>query len=440
MLRDRPLADIRDAFTKAGAVKLLVKRLAENDNSKNQVYLAGSFAPANLLPFGTLVVETSAKGRQVLHAPLALSWMLENGDLSPAPHAKLILYPQYPEVRFSGFLRGSAGAPTDLMNENARIAGRMLFFGIRADRTVVALVIPPASPAAQELDQSVAVSDRGVLADIPLGSLDSKREVLAKLYEISNRGWIDSVRLQPGGITKPCNSRNCGGYTLEAQFGVVPNGRAEPDYLGWELKQYGAGNFKTYAAKSRVTLFTPEPTTGVYVEEGLISFVRSYGYAALDGTADRLNFGGAHKINRRDARTRLTLRLEGFDDEHHKITDASGGLVLRDERDEVAAGWPFATLLDHWNRKHAQAVYVPSLLETSPQRYRFGAVCWMGEGTDFTKFLKAVSVGAVVYDPGIKVENATSLTPKTHRRSQFRISVSKLKTLYDRFEKQHATP
>lgn len=440
MLRDRPFGDIRKAFIKTGAERLLVKRLAENDNSKNQVYLAGNFAPTNLIPTGPTVVQTSDQGNQVLHAPLEMFWLCENGELAHAPHAKLILYPQYPEVRFSGFLRGSTGAPADLMNERARLAGRLLFFGVRPDRTVVVFVIPPTSPAARELEQSAALSDRGVLSELPLKSTNPKQDVLAKLRAISSLGWIESVKLDAEGMTTPCNARNCGGYTLEAQFGVTPNGRAEPDYFGWELKQYGARNFTTYTATSLVTLFTPEPTTGVYVERGLIPFVRAYGYAATNGTVDRLNFGGAHKIDRKNIRTRLTLHLEGFDHDRGKIVDASGGLVLRGERDEIAAGWPFPTLLDHWNRKHAQAVYVPSLKKDSPPMYRFGPVCWMGEGTDFAKFLKAVSAGAVIYDPGIKVENESSAKPKTKRRSQFRISVSKLNMLYGRFEQHHAVP
>jgi hypothetical protein len=38
--------------------------------------------------------------------------------------------------------------------------------------------------------------------------------------------------------------------------------------------------------------------------------------------------------------------------------------------------------------------------------------------------------GNIYYDPGIKLENATKGTPKTKRRSQFRIKSGNLGNLY----------
>ncbi|MEO0062747.1 MAG: hypothetical protein RLZZ08_1307, partial [Pseudomonadota bacterium] len=32
-------------------------------------------------------------------------------------------------------------------------------------------------------------------------------------------------------------------YTLEAELGITPNGIAEPDFQGWEVKQYGVRDF-----------------------------------------------------------------------------------------------------------------------------------------------------------------------------------------------------
>ena len=57
----------------------------------------------------------------------------------------------------------------------------------------------------------------------------------------------------------------------------------------------------------------------------------------------------------------------------------------------------------------------------------------MFEGTNILLLLKAVSEGNVYYDPGIKLENA-STNPTTKRRSQFRIKSSELSNLYDRKE------
>ena len=61
-----------------------------------------------------------------------------------------------------------------------------------------------------------------------------------------------------------------------------------------------------------------------------------------------------------------------------------------------------------------------------------GKIC-VGEGTDFALFLKAVSSGSVYFDPGGKIEGASSARPTTHRRSQFRVSNRSLGLLYEAF-------
>lgn len=43
---------------------------------------------------------------------------------------------------------------------------------------------------------------------------------------------IDSKRLNANGDFVACEASQCGGYTLEAELGIIPNGKAEPDYLG----------------------------------------------------------------------------------------------------------------------------------------------------------------------------------------------------------------
>jgi hypothetical protein len=88
-----------------------------------------------------------------------------------------------------------------------------------------------------------------------------------------------------------------------------------------------------------------------------------------------------------------------------------------------------------WNRKHAQAVYIPAEARVDPRRqYRYGGAVRIAEGTDFLKLLEAISLGAVYYDPGIKIENESSSTPRTKRRSQFRIKSNQLSTLYAKME------
>ena len=53
------------------------------------------------------------------------------------------------------------------------------------------------------------------------------------------------------------------------------------------------------------------------------------------------------------------------------------------------------------------------------------------EGTTFNRLLQAITESKVYYDPGIKLENA-STKPKTKRRSQFRIKSKQLSHLYEK--------
>src|SRR5258707_14562892 len=107
-------ADIFRAFSELGCTSVLCKPLAENDNSKNQVYLGPGFTALNMLPHGDVVPDKSSKEPN-FKSSLEFAWIDEDLKLSRAPGAQLILYPDYPEVRLSGFLRGSETAPSALM-------------------------------------------------------------------------------------------------------------------------------------------------------------------------------------------------------------------------------------------------------------------------------------------------------------------------------------
>ncbi|MDK9698469.1 MAG: MvaI/BcnI restriction endonuclease family protein, partial [Siculibacillus sp.] len=236
-------------------------------------------------------------------------------------------------------------------------------------------------------------------------------------------------------VSRPYAARNGGGYTLEAELGIRPNGYAEPDYLGWEIKQYGVDSFERYRPNSPVTLLTPEPTGGFYRDQGAEAFVRRYGYADKSGKADRMNFGGVYACNRAaHCETGLRLRLTGYDEKSGKISDMTGGLALLDKDDSIAALWPYAGIIEHWSRKHAQAAYVPSLYRNPPPEYRYGPRIQLCEQTDLVLFLNAVASGTVYYDPAIKIEHASRARPEVKRRSQFRIRHDQLGEMYHRTE------
>lgn len=431
------LARLLALMTYNGAYRIYAKRLSPNDNSKNQVYLGGGFAALNVLPHGEIYIDVASRGgskQDRPKAPLNFFWIDEEGK-HLAPDANLILYPDYPEVRMSGFLRGCRSAPNDLMTR--RDEGRILFFGVTRDREVLGFVTHDKSPISNEIGAS-SWPTLGVFLELPLsfgGPADPKAVLLAQLRRIHGLQWIASQKLAATGIKAPYSARNGGGYTLEAELGVQPNGYAEPDFMGWEVKQYGVRDFIKFAPKSVVTLFTPEPTGGFYKTATAEKFVERFGYPDKSGKPDRTNFGGIYSCQKTaHGDTGLRMTLKGFDAAAGKITDMDGGLALVTENGEEAATWSFSGLMAHWNRKHAQAAYVPSLFCMSPPAYSYGSRILLCEQTDFILFLKAFASGTVYYDPALKLERTALGKLVLHRRSQFRVQHSNLTQMYHRHE------
>jgi hypothetical protein len=411
--------------------RIYVKILAPNDNSKNQVYFGPGFKALTLFPTGEVVPDPSAQN-PIFKASLDFCWIGDNQDLVEAPAAQVILYPQYPEVRFSGFLKGADRSHLDSIRDlmASRLQHRILFLGVDNRRRILGGVFSPESPVAREFHTVApnlhAVSEifTELIVSRFLGaSPDPRNALLSELCRIHRLGWIPSKRLDAQGAPIPCRAPQCGGYTLEAELGIRPNGRAEPDFMGWEVKQHG-GNV--------LTLMTPEPTGGFYVDRGVEAFVRTFGYPDRMGRADRLNFGGTHFCDEAHPSTGLTMKLVGYDAESQRISDQNGGIGLFSNTGAIAAFWGFAGILGHWNRKHNRAVYVPSEHATAPDNvYRYGNRVLLCEGTDPLYLIRSFHRRKVYYDPGIKLEGASTPTPVTKRRSQFRVRLRDLDGLYD---------
>lgn len=423
------LQNLKQIFAGKGCKKLYVKRLSPNDNSKNQVYLGGSFEILNIFPISEIKTEEAGDwNRERFKASINFSWIREDGNIYPAPNSQLILYPKYPEVRFSGFLARCENPPSDLMTQ--RLADRLLFLSVSEKGEILGFVTTPDSEIAQEFNSIPFDEEIGVfkVIDLPM-TVNNKQRLLEELYRIYELDWITSKRLDSSGNVLPCNASNCGGYTLEAELGITPNGYSEPDFLGWEVKQFGVANFKRINS-SVITLMTPEPTDGFYRTEGTDKFLLKYGYADKTGREDRINFGGIHKAGIRHSSTNLELQLIGFDLESGKIRNTNGRIALVDTDGIETACWSFSSMLLHWNRKHNQACYVPSLSENNEVRkYKYGNQIILGMGTDFQLFLKQMAIGNIYYDPGIKMENV-STKPKIKKRSQFRMKSQFLGNLY----------
>lgn len=423
--------DVLKARMKAlGVRRLLMKRLRPNDNSKNQVYLGGDLGVANIIPAQPPKAKTTGSyATPIFNARMTFSWLDGEGQAHLAPGAQLILYPQYPEVRFSGFLRGAEWSPTDVMT--SREEGRVLLMGIAADDHVYGFAGFAEHPVARALSALHDPDPRGVLFRVPLPgeSTDSRTQLLRALCRISSAGWIEPWRLQADGSRAACRGTNCVGVTLESELGICANGRAEPDFEGWEVKSHTVTDL-TRPYSGILTLMTPEPTGGYYAEAGAEAFVRRFGYADLRGREDRLNFGGIHRVGQVLARTGLRLELHGFDVTSGKLAKAEGKLALLDARDIEAASWSFEGLLAHWTRKHAKAAYVPAeKRDGEVTAYRYGSRITCSVGTDYNLLLSALASGRVYLDPGIKVENASTV-PRLKRRNQFRVRFADLGFLY----------
>lgn len=420
-----------------GAARVYAKKLSPNDNSKNQVYLGGGFGALNIIPHGEIITDTRQMAGSKQDRPKAkvsFFWVDANGR-HPAPDAQLILYPDYPEVRMSGFLKGCRAAPSELMT--CREAGRVLFFGITSQGEVLGYVTGPDDPITAELNTG-QYQTIGVFHEIPANLTEkasTKDILLAELRRIYGLHWIASQKLGKDGHKMPYSARNGGGYTLEAELGIAPNGYSEPDFMGWEVKQYGVGDFTKFLPKTPVTLMTPEPTGGLYKTDGPAEFLRRYGYPDKSGKPDRYNFGGIYTCGGAyHGDTGLRMTINGYDLAGEKITNLSGGISLTDREGKMAATWSFTAMMQHWNRKHAQAAYVPSLFRTPPPEYAYGPRILLCEQTDFLLFLKAFAAGIIYYDPAIKIEKASSAKPEIKRRSQFRTKHNQIMRMYHHSE------
>lgn len=424
-------AQLIAAMTALGASRILFKELAPNDNSKNQVYLAGSLDILNVIPMASVRSERTERGASILKASVDFGWLRADGSVAPAPNAQLILYPQYPEVRFSGFLRGASDAPNSTMT--SRAPGRVLLLGITTSGKMIGWAgeVTGLAPQLEALSGPIPI---GAFKQLECHSdRDAEDRLLGRLTQIAREGWIEAQRLYAGGAVGPCNGVNCGGYTLEARLGIIPNGRSEPDFEGWEVKGHAVGSFDNLGV-GVLTLMTPEPSGGLYKSEGPASFIRRYGYPDAS-IPDRLNFSSPHRFGQPNSRTGLALGLVGFDAVAQKITSADGAIVLTTADGALAAEWPFAKLLEHWNRKHERAAYVPYLARPgAPPCFHFGDRARLGRNTDFIRFLSAIAAGAIWHDPGLKLEGVNGPSPKAKCRNQFRIRSAHLPQLYRNFD------
>lgn len=428
------IQQICQVMHRLGAEAIYIKPLAENDNTKQQIYMGGDFLAINIFPLGEFRSSLDTKIKTI-KAPMNLHWINSEGHSAPAPGAQLILYPQYPEVRLSGIIKDCPLAPSRLLqpipsehrrHNNAK-DGRLLILGRCPDGRVLAFLAPAGSAASNEFPTlSAHWQQVGVFFLVPKVAtiVDPRAILLERLTEIHRVGWHSSRKLNTSGEVVSYNAKNAGGYTLEALLGIIPNGRSEPDFDNWEVKAY---------SRNVLTLMTPEPTGGYYGESGVANFLRRYGRPQI-GKPATLYFTGTYRVGIPYKTTGMELNLTGYE-AAKRAFDPAGTITLNSPEGDLAASWNYASLLGHWNRKHRQAAYVPyqARLEAGVNEFKYNSPVLLGEGTDFSLFLAALQSGAIYYDPASKLETTVSGQSRVKARSQFRIRLADLKQLYTTF-------
>ena len=403
---------ILESMESFGAKDFYIKELAANDNSKNQIYVGGNISSANMFYFDPdskpTFEGTGRKQRSKIKIPF--HWLDDTfKQIHQARQTKLILYPQYPEVRLSGFLQGCKNSPTIL---SSRQEGRVLFLGITGEETI-AYVVPKEHPAAAEISVNPLKIELSSGTISPFKKINHviSDNIENKLKEIIESGPHDSVRLsEEDGCTKEIpfsiNHNNAAGYTLEAKLGILPNGKKEPDYDNHELKTLSLNT-------SKLTIMTPEPDSGLYVDS-FDDFMMKYGYE-VDG---EYKLNGVHRVDQINDKTKLTLKLDKPNAyQLEGRFDFEGRIYLEDTENKIVAQWELKQIVIHFIKKHSSTVIVRNKKNKQTGKIEFLPNVRFLSKPSVIQLLLALEKGWIVWDPGLKLSK---------KRNQFRISLSKI--------------
>ncbi len=407
------VADLRRAFVDAGCEQVLIKMLSPHqDNEKNQVYLGTDDLMLSLLP-GRLSYSAASEstgkrhsqpgvGKEILQ--LSFSWLWAHGSY-PAPEAKVIYYFQYPESRFSGFLRGCQHGPQALRRGEQKGYGRrVLLLGISGDEVYGAVVSDVDGPGlVDQLAESPVLPGQTIMRvlDMPTSTKSSNLEkLLSEVTGIAGR-WHPAMSLSAGSATPTLRQSNQGsGWTLEALLGIQMNAQSGPDKYGYEIKAIGS--------TSPVSVITSEPDFGYRKEMGLTQFLQDFGWPGTKNDGSQ-RFNGAHNTRRPYPKSGAIVRIDHWD-AAADVPDGTGDptvLLVHQLSGTVLAGWKFETLANKWSKKHSGCVYVEyhrwPKIGGPATHYLYGLNASCGLGTSINHLLRALSDSAVYFDPGDRV-------------------------------------
>lgn len=159
------LEDVLERLSGLGATRFFFKALQENDNSKQQIYIADRPASVGFLGAEWAIDAESS----IPKASVDFYWVTPQ-EQSAAPHARVIYYPSYPEVRLSGLLLDSPLAPRSHMqpipkSERQGQDGRVLVLGASPTGTIYAHLATQNSPVSA---QAIALKSNTVITELRL--------------------------------------------------------------------------------------------------------------------------------------------------------------------------------------------------------------------------------------------------------------------------------
>ena len=422
-----------------GCSEVLIKNLSPNDNTKNQIYLGPDFSNVAKIPTGLITLKrgTSQKpksGKPIYQALINFFWISPDGVMA-APHCKLIYYPQYPEVRLSGFLRGCSRAPNYLLSENSlrgREEGRILTLGISSsDNSVYGAVFSKEHRIVDEINSErtenygvlkVLMIDKGLPNFTKHPDYDSKTELLERLCRISSKGAIAGWNLKSDGRVLETNAPNAGGLTLEAELGIPENPDNRPDFKGWEVKS-------TSVKSSEISMISGQPDGGLIIDD-FEKFMIVYTDEIDKGKYKERYYTGRLRVGdeMKKGRQLIHERKLGF-------------LRVVDENDHVLAEWSHEYLLNYWKKKHENGVHIgvkrqDKVTELGKRAlFTFYPDVEVGSGSTFGLFLNQIDDGNISYDPACWIRQyPNSGKPKKKQRNNLRIRKKAYRNLYHNFE------
>ena len=442
------------AFKDAGCEKVFVKMLSLNqDNEKNQIYLGTEDTLLSVFP-GKLTYSSKSDSTKKRHsAPgvgklvlnLDFAWLWPDGSTTKAPDGKIIYYFQYPEIRFSGFLRGAQRSPRALRrNEQDEFGRRALVFGIKGEQTLGAVVTDLDGPALiNELATLQPMPGQSLIKVLPLPDSTSSTNLSSLLHELESIAgkWQPAQFFGKDDLApKPKQAQQGSGWTLEALLGIRHNSMSGPDKYGYELK--------VLSPRGPLSLITTEPNSGIRHDLGLTEYLHQFGWPGTKADGSH-RFNGEHNTSRPYKKSGAIIIIEHWDASLN-APDGSGPpqvkLVMRDTG-EVIAGWSLDLLKQKWGNKHEGCVYVEysrqPLKGALASDYRFGDLAYSGLGTSVNHLLRALSDSTVYFDPGDRV----LADGKEKARWQWRIKNTKgaplttrLPTLYNDWQTHRIVP